>query len=657
MSDCREENEEEKPVQKHGKRSGRVARNKRRQHLQHMYSGLDLFNALMMPAAPSRRRRGRGDKAARSQWSASFAAGSGPLDLMDRDLSARLAEVEPTDEDKQCIRECIKELEAALPSLGPSGWEIATFGSVASGFVVRDSDVDVTCLRASSERPATDGSEDSNCDDTEEPERILRERWQPLLADNPRFTVTEEVLFAKVPILKMRFDRRLDIDMSCENTMALQNTKLLKAYADMHPRVRELGIAIKLWAKGAQVCGASRRHLSSYTFTLMTIYFLQVWEDVMIPFLPTSCFEPGGEGEDDPQVQAARKSWTCHLSTAELVVNFFVFYNLFFQWGHEVVSLRLGSRHFTQEPVFEKLRGRWTRRLHIEDPYLLDRNLHCVLGDEEEVKLRCAFAEAFQALQFGQSPVGLRSLAAQNANWIELAANAEPASAAKSGTQGEEGKTGNDRSHSKPQGRAVGIDNLIEELLDEEEDEDDEEEEETSTAESRGAGGASSDEHGEASADHPPAQNWQWWRHLGSASVAEALGGRSDVRGGGLPAAIVAAAMAAPAPTARPELGRQRVARAGAGATEVPPMPQPWLSVRVLEAAIAQRSTGEGKCITVQDLEGNLGGPIQPQAPPTRTGNADTAGSKAFVSRSTGGIAARVNRLCRAGSGPAVTVA
>lgn len=104
----------------------------------------------------------------------------------------------------------------------------------------------------------------------------------------------------------------------------------------------------------------------------------------------------------------ARSSWTCLLTLEELLARFIWFYTVDFVWGNEVVSPRLGSRFFSVVPAFEKLRGRHSVRLHIEDPYELERNLHCVLSEEAEARLRKAFQNAYVALQDGETPVGLR---------------------------------------------------------------------------------------------------------------------------------------------------------------------------------------------------------------------------------------------------------
>ena len=55
---------------------------------------------------------------------------------------------------------------------------------------------------------------------------------------------------AKVPIVKM-FDPelRLACDMNVNNTLALENTRMIKTYVEIDTRVRPLAMIIKHWAK------------------------------------------------------------------------------------------------------------------------------------------------------------------------------------------------------------------------------------------------------------------------------------------------------------------------------------------------------------------------------------------------------------------------
>src|ERR1700710_777203 len=55
---------------------------------------------------------------------------------------------------------------------------------------------------------------------------------------------------AKVPIVKA-FDPvlRLHCDMNVNNTLALENTRMIKTYVQIDPRVRPLAMIIKHWTK------------------------------------------------------------------------------------------------------------------------------------------------------------------------------------------------------------------------------------------------------------------------------------------------------------------------------------------------------------------------------------------------------------------------
>jgi len=340
------------------------------------------------------------------QYSSRWRRGGRPngrelLQRLESQTKTRLAECTVSENDQALFERCTSELKATIKKLGPE-WSMKLFGSSTNGFGTRSSDIDATLFE--------DCSLTDNALDAQPSATVLKERVVPLFEEHPNFSIVEEVLGANIPILKLCFEDRLDVDLSCRNVEALQNTRLLRGYADLGDRVRDLGILVKLWARAANVWGAYRRHLSSYTFTLLAIYFMQVHPDVQLPYLPTMAFSDTAKGDGRDKVAAARSLWNCNCSIAELVTRFFAFYHFDFQWGREVVSPRLGRRLWANDKVFEALRGRWTSRLHIEDPYKLERNLHCVLGPEfEESQLRVAFAEAWNSLQMGGIPSGLEA--------------------------------------------------------------------------------------------------------------------------------------------------------------------------------------------------------------------------------------------------------
>lgn len=321
------------------------------------------------------------------------------------DMEAVLLRLKPTSTRILLADHCLQELRLILQRLGPE-WDVSPFGSLANGFGTIHSDLDATCCHSTLEL----------VEDTQQhAASVLGGGVLPMVEQHPQFLVKECVLHARVPILRLRFQNALDVDLSCHNPLPLMNTRLLEAYSAIDPRVMHLGILIKQWAKGADVCDAARSKLSSYAFTLLVIYFLQVAPGVRLPILPVEVFAFRTRTEDKrlvaAVVTAARAKFKCDLSLAELISEFFAFYSNHesqgFAWGHEVASVRMGFRCLSSESMFSSLRGKSDSRLHIEDPYELERNLHGVLGKIEEQQLQAAFTEAFQDIRNGKTPVGM----------------------------------------------------------------------------------------------------------------------------------------------------------------------------------------------------------------------------------------------------------
>lgn len=281
---------------------------------------------------------------------------------------------------------CLRNLAEMLGH----AWDVQPFGGLANGFGTESSDLDVTVRKIGEEN------------DTAPAETVLALIIIPQLRGNKAFSEIVPIMTAQVPIIKCRFERSLEVDISYNNHKALLNTRLLKAYSNMHHRIREFGVAIKSWAKGAGVCGAPNKHLSSYAFVLLVIYFMQVHPKVQLPVLPTDAFEDEGKQEADERVIAAmntaKRTWPCGLSLDELKSLFFAFYGNNdkerFCWSQEVVSVRTGRRLRPNHSEYEKLAGRDVSRLHVEDPFLLERNLNGPLKCKEEWDLWCAFGRA-----------------------------------------------------------------------------------------------------------------------------------------------------------------------------------------------------------------------------------------------------------------------
>jgi DNA polymerase sigma len=299
-----------------------------------------------------------------------------------------LKEVETTKKDISIMQACLKELDALVKKLGPN-WNVRPFGSAANGFCTRFSDLDVTCYQSPPKKELS----------ANECIALLH----PFLKEHGSFEVHEIISTARIPILKTRFDGKLDVDLSFQNTEPLPNTQLMRAYARLSPTIRQLGILVKLWANAEGVCGAQDGHLSSYSLTIMVLYCLQVDQYVKMPCFPTWEFTGHKRLPDCTN----NVKWVCELPLASLLYRFFDFYASRHCWGYEVVSPRVGQRLYAGDATFQALQGRDSNMMiHIEDPFLSTRNLNCVLGQAQQRLLYEKLASAHADLQHGKVPVG-----------------------------------------------------------------------------------------------------------------------------------------------------------------------------------------------------------------------------------------------------------
>ncbi|CAJ1418214.1 unnamed protein product [Effrenium voratum] len=140
----------------------------------------------------------------------------------------------------------------------------------------------------------------------------------------------------------------------------------------------------------------------------MAIFFLQVHDNWKIPTLPTTCFTH--DWVDSSAINKVK--WQApQLPLTTLLYDFFSFYAQEYNWQEEVISVRLGRRAFRQEiSNFQNLVGAASAaRLHIEDPFLLDRNLNCTLGMEQEAQLKVKIRMTYETLAAWEMPAAFQS--------------------------------------------------------------------------------------------------------------------------------------------------------------------------------------------------------------------------------------------------------
>lgn len=311
---------------------------------------------------------------------------------LEANLLDLLAQVAARRDDNSIRERCIHALHQLVLRVCQGRLKLRAFGSSVNGFGTRFSDLDISCYLES-------GSREEELLATQE----VRETLVPMLHQDPDFQVMEEIWAARIPIVRLVYQQCLDVDLSFCNTEPFPNTKLLKTYSMLDPKVKALTVLVKLWAQGEHVCGPKEGHLSSYALNLMTLYFLQADELSRMPCLPTEAFQIGGE--DSSALASAQ--WSCRFNVLDLLHRFFYFYASSFFWGEEVVSVRIGERLNISHDSYKKLNGNQvSQRLHIEDPFLLKRNLNCVLKGPQESILYSKLCDGCYALGVGMLPAG-----------------------------------------------------------------------------------------------------------------------------------------------------------------------------------------------------------------------------------------------------------
>jgi DNA polymerase sigma len=186
------------------------------------------------------------------------------------------------------------------------GTKAQLYGSAVNGFSVPGSDVDAAViipkgkideLRLAVEqvmREETEKKEPGNKESENEedllvvPEKAVEVAAIRLVASRieqkfPGVYKIEKIESARVPILIVkRFLPSFELNLSFNHPLPILNSKLLFCYSQLHPKIRNLVQAVKLWAKKRGLADALAGGFSSYSWTLLVISYL-----ISLDFIPS----------------------------------------------------------------------------------------------------------------------------------------------------------------------------------------------------------------------------------------------------------------------------------------------------------------------------------------------------------------------------------
>jgi len=216
----------------------------------------------------------------------------------------------------------------------------------------------------------------------------------------------------KVTLLATVFSgSSIPVDVSINTVTPLYNAALLSECGQIDSRARDLILLVRRWAKDRGVSHAAKGHLSPYAWSLVAIYFLQVWKDAGKPIISALQAFKGSSGGMAPQRQGspprrrpAERSTTC---VATIFQEFVRFYLESFDWRNEAISVRAGVRRppAAKLPlhIVELADGTTELAPCVEDPFEPARNLGSIMTGVSLGRLKEELARADELCSRGAS--------------------------------------------------------------------------------------------------------------------------------------------------------------------------------------------------------------------------------------------------------------
>ncbi|QSS65880.1 PAP/25A associated domain family [Histoplasma capsulatum] len=302
-----------------------------------------------------------------------------------RELYDRLL---PSEESESRRLKFVDKLENLLNKQWPgNNIRVHVFGSSGNKLCSSDSDVDI-CITTT----------------YKELEKVC------ILADFLAKSGMERVVcvsHARVPIVKIWDpELRLACDMNVNNTLALENTRMIRTYVEIDERVRQLAMIVKYWTKRRILNDAALGGtLSSYTWICLIINFLQTRNPPILPSLqerrakqPKKADDPGSSFDDDLEKLTGfgqeNKS-----SLGELLFQFFRYYGHEVDYETKVMSVRMGTLISKEGKGWHLLQN---NRLCVEEPFNTSRNLGNTADDTSFRGLHMELRRAFTAVSEGK---------------------------------------------------------------------------------------------------------------------------------------------------------------------------------------------------------------------------------------------------------------
>ncbi|KAH9325826.1 hypothetical protein KI387_006004, partial [Taxus chinensis] len=299
----------------------------------------------------------------------------------------------PQEEEETNRKHLISSLEKLINRQWP-GARLHLFGSCANAFGVSKSDIDV-CLSIDYE-PSSKAE-------------LVLKLAEILQAEDMQNV--QALTHARVPIVKFSDPAtHISCDICINNILAVENTKLLRDYAQIDVRLQQLAFMVKHWAKCRRINETYQGTLSSYAYVLLCIHFLQQRKPAILPCLQEmkSTYQVTiGEivcayydkVNEFKHYGAGNKE-----TLGQLLSAFFDYWAFRHDYANSVISVRTGG-------LLSKNEKDWTRRIGnerhlicIEDPFEISHDLGRVVDKHSIRVLKEEFQRAAEIMFYDPDP-------------------------------------------------------------------------------------------------------------------------------------------------------------------------------------------------------------------------------------------------------------
>lgn len=213
------------------------------------------------------------------------------------------------------------------------------------------------------------------------------------------FAENVQLIPAKVPVIKFRDTiTGLNITLNLNQEVSIRNSQLIRDYCKADWRFAPLAMVFKRWAQENRICNAVEQTISPYSWTLMTVHYLQTCEPPVLPCLQK--LNPRRYEQHRGDIFKAIKAWRHqparpwasrnNQTLRQLLKGLFRYYGYTFNYPQHIISVREGRvldrSAFSRRTVVDGkaefwLPNYWTSHLAIEEPFT-KTNTACSVHDK-----------------------------------------------------------------------------------------------------------------------------------------------------------------------------------------------------------------------------------------------------------------------------------